>query len=302
MTQMKASIIIPTYNGAHKISILLKSLLRQDTSDFEVIIIIDGSIDNTVEIVKTFVPAFPKAQIIMQSNSGRSRVRNRGAERASGEILIFYDDDMEPTHDSVSRHIYFHEKYQGILGGNQIEERGAKKTDIQNYKATRNEIWMSKYANGLTRLDHSNLFFTAANCSMKRETFFAMNGFDERLSDAEDYDLAYRALQKGIDVFFDKSNRAYHHDPITARSYIQRLRQYSRAHAMLQAFHPERKTSQRRSFFVKRIIYSSLALRFWVRLIDEGFLKSRLLPESARFKLYDLIIQAMAVEYPNRSL
>ena len=268
----------------------------------EVVVVVDGSTDNTVDVLNNYRDKFFAYRVIVQQNKGRAVVRNTGVKESSGDLLIFYDDDMEPTHDSVSRHIYFHEKYQGILGGNQIEERGAKKTDIQNYKATRNEIWMSKYANGLTRLDHSNLFFTAANCSMKRETFFAMNGFDERLSDAEDYDLAYRTLQKGIDVFFDKSNRAYHHDPITARSYIQRLRQYSRAHAMLQAFHPERKTSQRRSFFVNRIIYSSLALRFWVRLIDDGFLKSRLLPESARFKLYDLIIQAMAVEYPNRSI
>jgi GT2 family glycosyltransferase len=160
---------------------------------------------------------------------------------------------------------------------------------------------MSKYANGLTRLDYSNLFFTAANCSMRRETFLTMNGFDERLSDAEDYDLAYRALQKGIGVFFDKSNRAFHHDPITAKSYIQRLRQYSRAHAMLEMFYPERKTSQSKNNFLKKAIYSSLALRFWVRLIDQGFLKSGL-PERARFKLYDLIIQAMAIEYPNRSL
>lgn len=301
MSDVKVSVIIPTYNGANKISILLNALLKQRYTRFEVIVVVDGSTDNTVTVLDSYRNKFTAYKVIVQQNKGRAVVRNRGVKEASGDLLIFYDDDMEPMQDSVSRHISFHASYQGILGGNQIEEREVKKTDIQNYKATRNEIWMKKYPIGLTQLNYSNLFFTAANCSIKRQTFFALNGFDERLTDAEDYDFAHRALQNGIDVFFDKSNRALHHDPITAKSYIQRLRQYSHAHAMLEKFYPERKSSPKSKLFFKRFIYSCLALPLWVRLIDSGFL-TMLLPECARFKLYDLIIQALAIEYPKRNL
>ncbi|MFD1000110.1 glycosyltransferase [Ohtaekwangia kribbensis] len=300
MSDVEVSVIIPTYNGVNKINVLLNALLKQTYTKFELVVVVDGSTDGTIAVLDDYRNKFAAYKVIVQPNKGRAVVRNRGVKESSGDLLIFYDDDMEPMHDSVSRHISFHDNYQGILGGNQIEERDVKKTDIQNYKATRNEIWMKKYSIGLTRLDYSNLFFTAANCSIKRKTFFALNGFDERLSDAEDYDFAYRAMQEGVEVFFDKSNQAFHHDPITAKSYIQRLRQYSQAHAILEKFYPERRMFKRKCFFLKKFVYSSLALRFWVILIDRGFLKG--LPESARFKLYDLIIQALAIEYPNRGL
>jgi glycosyltransferase involved in cell wall biosynthesis len=301
MTDMKVSVIIPTYNGAGKIGILLNSLLKQINTKFEVIVVVDGSTDTTVDVLNSFQSKFETFKIIVQENRGRAAVRNRGAQESSGNILIFYDDDMEIMENSVVRHISFHTYYDGIVAGNPIEERSLGKTDIQNYKATRSEFWINKYPDGLSELNHSNLFFTAANCSIKRSTFFSLNGFDERLSDAEDYDLAYRALQQNISVFFDKSNRAFHHDPITAKGYIQRLRQYGRAHSMLKNLNPDREINSEQNSLLKRSVYGCLGLPFLVRLIDKGSLQ-KALPEFVRFKLYDLIIHALAVEFPNRRL
>ncbi len=299
---MKVSVIIPTCNGANKIKTLLFSLLEQKEKGFEVIVIIDGSTDNTMEVLKSFESAFEDLKIVKQTNKGRSGARNKGVLEASGEILIFYDDDMELEPDSVGRCIWFHKNYSGIMGGYPVEFKNSKKTDIQNYKAYLTGIWTAKYPNGLTQLNHLNLFFSAANCSVKRNTFLMLNGFDERLTDAEDYDFGYRALEKGISVFFDKSNKVLHHDLITAEKYIQRLRLYGRAHSRLYELHPERKHNLtiNKSYW-KKILYRLIANPYLVKLIDKGFFKG-IFPESIRFKFYDLVIQALAVEFPWKRL
>ena len=299
--EMKVSVIIPTCNGANKIKTLLFSLLEQKEKGFEVIVIIDGSTDNTMEVLKSFEPAFKDFKIISQTNKGRSHARNKGVPATSGEVLIFYDDDMELDPDSVGRYIWFHKNYSGIVGGDPVEFMNSKKTEIQNYKAHLTSIWTAKYPKGLTQLNHLNLFFTAANCSVRRNTFLMLNGFDERLTDVEDYDFAYRALEKGISVFFDKSNKAVHHDLITAKSYVQRLRLYGEAHSRLVELHPERKEYIVAKSKMKRVFYRVVASSFLVRLIDYEFFKN-ILPEAIRFKIYDLVIQALAVEFPRKPL
>jgi glycosyltransferase involved in cell wall biosynthesis len=291
------SVIIPTYNGAHKIETVLSALTQQTVLPFEIIVVVDGSTDNTIEVVKSFEQIFSRLRIIQQANSGRAAVRNRGASEASGDILIFYDDDMKPHPDSVAQHASFHGKQNGILSGNQVEHERPDKTEIQNYKAHLTWMWTSKYSDGLNKLNPSNLFFTAANCSIKKSIFIALGGFDNTLTDAEDHDFAARALENGIDVFFDKENIALHNDPITCHSYINRLRAYAEAHQKLKQLHPGRyKTAEKKSFVVlKRIAYYILSFRIWSNLVDKQFF--RFLPRRYRYKLYDGIIQASAIEF-----
>lgn len=295
------SVIVPTYNGAAKIPLLLESLLRQTFQDFELVVVIDGSKDRTQEILQSYHNRFKAFKIISQVNSGRSVVRNRGVLEASGDLLIFYDDDMELDPGSVDRHIWFHKNYSGIVGGDQAEFKNSNKTDIQNYKAHLTRIWTAKYPQGITQLNQENLFFTAANCSIKRNTFLLLNGFDERLTDAEDYDFAYRALKSEIPVFFDKDNRAVHHDMITARSYVERLRLYGNAHFRLLVLHSERNKNRMVKSKLKKVFYWLMASPYLLRLIDFEVFK-KIMPEAIRFKLYDFIIQALAVEFPAKRL
>jgi GT2 family glycosyltransferase len=133
---------------------------------------------------------------------------------------------------------------------------------------------------------------------VRREVFQSLGGFDERLTDAEDHDFGYRALKAGIAVVFDKSNKAFHYDPITCTSYIKRLRAYARAHTTLHTLYPDRyKGTQTSSATGKRMVYKLFAFSFWPQLIDKG--RFTFLPEKQRYKLYDIVIQALAVEYPN---
>ena len=86
------SIIIPTYNRAHTVGKTLESCLGQDFSDFEIIVVDDGSTDNTREVVNAF--RSKKVQLIpLPVNQGVNIARNRGAASARGEWLIFQDSD-----------------------------------------------------------------------------------------------------------------------------------------------------------------------------------------------------------------
>lgn len=299
---VKASVIIPTFNGAHKINNVLDSLLVQTVKFIEVIIIIDGSTDKTGEIVLGYQGKFPHIKVIEQANRGRAGARNRGAHEASTDLLIFYDDDTQLEPQSIQKHIDFHMHYIGLVCGNPMEIACKTKTDIQNYKAAISNGWMAKYPDGITRLDMSNLFFTAANCSMRKETFAQLKGFDERLTDGEDFDLAYRAVQLGLNVYVDKDNIAEHHDPITCRSYVLRLRQYAASHQQLKTLHVnlENKTFSRYKS-MKRMVYRIFAPRFWVQMVDSGIFVF-LLPKKMRYKLYSVIIQSLAIEFPGRQI
>lgn len=91
---MKLSVIIPTYNESKDIAECLESLDTQTYKDFEVIIVDDGSTDQTIEIVKNYHPHSFKMMLLNQRHLGPALARNLGAKKAQGEILIFVDADM----------------------------------------------------------------------------------------------------------------------------------------------------------------------------------------------------------------
>jgi glycosyltransferase involved in cell wall biosynthesis len=292
----RVSVIIPTYNGAAKIPVLLKALAAQTYLDFEVIVVIDGSTDNTHAVVSAVQFGLP-LRIIEQPNQGRSVVKNNGAKNAIGNLFIFYDDDMEPAPDSVQKHVEFHQHHTGIVCGCSLERRSTNKTDIQNYKARLTEKWIEKYSPGLNRLTTKNLFFTAANCSITKENFSQLNGFIATLTDAEDFDLANRALDRGIPAFFDKDNIAVHHDNITCASYVVRCRQYRAAHQEFSVNNKlgESKPGKKFSLF-KKTFYWLFSFGGWPLLIDSSRILM-VLPENIRYRIYDFVIFSQSVVY-----
>ena len=87
------SIVIPLYNKEKQIAHTLQSVFAQTFQDFEIVIVDDGSTDNSVMEVKKFDD--PRVLLIQQSNAGVSAARNRGIEEANGELIAFLDADDE---------------------------------------------------------------------------------------------------------------------------------------------------------------------------------------------------------------
>jgi glycosyltransferase involved in cell wall biosynthesis len=94
MKESSISIVIPTYNGGKRIATCLTALLREIRDrDAEILVVDDGSTDDTAEVVGRF----SKVRLIGQKNAGPAAARNHGAQEARGELLLFTDDDCEPA-------------------------------------------------------------------------------------------------------------------------------------------------------------------------------------------------------------
>ena len=90
---IKYSFIVPVYNTSKYLDKCLKSLVNQTFNDFEIIIVNDGSTDNSKSIIYNYQKKYNNIKLINQKNQGLSSARNNGVKEASGKYLLFIDSD-----------------------------------------------------------------------------------------------------------------------------------------------------------------------------------------------------------------
>ncbi|WEF35674.1 glycosyltransferase family 2 protein [Pseudoduganella chitinolytica] len=88
---MLCSVVVPVYNKAAYLELAITSVLKQTHQDWELILVDDGSTDNSVEVIRRFTD--PRIRLVQQPNGGVSRARNRGIDAAKGELVCFLDAD-----------------------------------------------------------------------------------------------------------------------------------------------------------------------------------------------------------------
>jgi len=298
------SVIIPTYNGAHKIVNVLRALEQQTYKAFEVLVVIDGSTDNTQEVLKETSFDIKDLKIIYQENKGRAAVRNKGAQEATGGLLIFFDDDMRPTEDCIKAHVEHHNNFpDSICVGTAINDYKTAHTEMQKYKCYCSRIWnleLNKFEN--QPLPKSTPFIAAANFSINKKMFEALGKFDERLNDAEDYDLAVRAALENIPIYYNQKAHAWHDEDFTIGSYIKRRKGYINAHEQLKRLKPAvykefSRHSPRLDNGGKKLVFWLFSFNIWP-LAVQNFNFFRFLPKVVRFKIYDIIITSQTVYFP----
>lgn len=281
------SIIIPTYNGAHKLPAILDALQSQTYKDFELIVVVDGSTDNTLDVLHPYSNIFSNIQIIYQSNKGRAAVRNEGARKASGYLLIFFDDDMRPKPTCVEEHIRHHRTiHKSILTGAQIDDIEKARTDLHLFKCYLSRQWEKSLLDYKHKpLPKNLLHITAANFSIAKELFHDLGGFDNRLNDAEDYVFAINAFENNIPIYYKNEAFAWHDDFITFSSYLKRRNEYKKGYQKLQTLFP-----QWNSFFKKGNAVIKNRFYEFLCVVLDNFNFLIIFPKKIRFKIYEWIL------------
>ena len=117
---MKFSVIIPVYKAEYTLRRCVDSLINQNRSDAEIILINDGSPDSSGEICKEYAELYNQVKYIEKENGGVSTARNAGLSVATGEYILFVDSDDWIETDSYEHLLGLMEKYQVklVCGGN----------------------------------------------------------------------------------------------------------------------------------------------------------------------------------------
>ena len=103
------SVVIPLYNKEKQIAHTLQSVLNQTFQDFEIVVVDDGSTDESITEVEKFSDS--RIRLIHQQNAGVSAARNRGIEEAKGELIAFLDADDEWKSEYLASQYYLYQKY-----------------------------------------------------------------------------------------------------------------------------------------------------------------------------------------------
>ncbi|NJM20678.1 MAG: glycosyltransferase family 2 protein [Richelia sp. SM1_7_0] len=202
MSPPKVTVIIPTYNRAHLIKDAVESVLNQTYQDFELIVIDDGSTDNTKEILTIYGN---KLRHIFQENQGRSAARNYGINLAKGEYIAFLDSDDVWFPDKLERQVAILES----ASSNVVLVHGYKCIVDQNLQPVRG--WEFKLRNLYALAERgeetyenyldSPCIFTST-ILVKKKALLEINGYDISIQGREDLDLYLRLLLKDYDFAF----------------------------------------------------------------------------------------------------
>src|ERR1700730_17365864 len=116
MNQSFVSIVVPTYNRRASLARLLHALDQQTypNSEFEVVVVDDGSADGTVEFVQQRHAEFA-LRVIEQAHAGPAAARNLGVQEALGALILFLDDDVVPAPTLIEEHVTTHEVEQDAV-------------------------------------------------------------------------------------------------------------------------------------------------------------------------------------------
>lgn len=188
----KVSVVIPTYNRVSLISECIESVLRQTYKDFEVIVVDDGSTDDTEEVLK---PYHGRIRYIRQENAGVATARNRGVLEATGEYVAFLDSDdqwfenkLELQMDLMTRHP---ELVMACGNGIYLDGKDKGKQVIKEDRARQYE------KNGITLRDAFYRFpLRTSTILIKKDVFNQIGGFNESYRVAEDMHLAFSIMLK----------------------------------------------------------------------------------------------------------
>mgnify|MGYP006419104301 FL=1 len=226
----KISVVVCSYNGSSTIRDTMEGLKQLDYPSYEIIVVNDGSIDNTAEIVSEY-----DVRLINTENRGLSNARNRGMYEATGEIVAYIDDDAYPDPQWLKylASAYINSNHAG-MGGPNIKPFG----DGPIADCVANSPGGPLH---VLATDEIAEHVPGCNMSFRREALLEIGGFDPIYRAAgDDVDVCWRIQEKGYTIGFHPSAFVWHHCRNSFKMFWKQQQGYGKAEALLERKWPEK--------------------------------------------------------------
>jgi glycosyltransferase involved in cell wall biosynthesis len=237
-----ASVVIPTAGRRRLVQRLLDALARQtvEPSRFEVIVVSDGAVDGTVELVEGY-PAPFSLSCLSRPHQGRAAACNAGIDVTRGSLLAILDDDMEPVPGWLEAHLAAHGSSERtcVIGAVPVTaEADASPLEAwirRNFDE--HEKKLSEPGHRFTLAD-----FYSGNASLRRRLLEEVGGFDEDFSvlyGNEDVELYARLRRVGVELIFSTAAAAAQDYHKTFPAYARDTREAGRTAVLFARKHPD---------------------------------------------------------------
>ena len=183
------SILLPVFNDAKFIKKAVKSVLVNTYSNYELIIVNDGSTDNSLEILNTIKDQ--RIKVFNKSNSGLIETLNYGLKKCKNEIIMRMDGDDEIDTEKISKQLkYFFNSKSILLGtGGSVIDNNSKFKNLVNVPEDNISI-LKKMRKMQPSIIHASVMFY-------KDSIIKSGGYDEKFNIAEDYELFYLLSRLG---------------------------------------------------------------------------------------------------------
>ncbi len=242
-TAPKVSVVVATYNGARTLRLCLDSLQRLNYPDYEIILVDDGSTDDTQKIVAEVerqgrahgdvsFPAF--LSVRHEKNFGLSVARNTGITAATGEIIAFTDSDCRADEDWL----YY---LVGSLAGGEFVGIGGPNLLPPEDSRVAAAVMVSPGGPAHVMLtDREAEHIPGCNMAFYKRALQEIGGFDPIFTKAgDDVDVCWRLQEGGCKIGFSPSAFVWHYRRSTLNAYLKQQEGYGEAEALLVRKHPE---------------------------------------------------------------
>ena len=218
----KISIIIPAFNEAKTIKNCIKSLQNLDYPNFEIIVVDDGSNDDTYEVASQS----KFAKIFRQKNQGKPIALNTGISHSTGEIILTVDADTELDRGALKpiANRFASNKKLGAVAGN---------VKVKRESTILNIIQSTEYATGINLVRKGQsvigtvMVVPGPVAALKKEAI-EKAGFFSNDTFAEDFDITVNILKKGYEIEYEEKSLAYTDTPKSTEDLIKQRRRWYR--------------------------------------------------------------------------
>ncbi len=226
----KVSIVVASYNGGRTLPACLNSLVHLNYPNYEIVLVDDGSTDDTAKIASHY----PAVRTIHQANQGLSAARNAGIAAATGELIAFTDSDCRADEDWLYYMV-------GDLLKTDAAAIGGHNFPPAEDNWIAGAVAASPGGPAHVMLDDRNAeHIPGCNMMFWKWALEEIKGFDAQYRAAgDDVDVCWRLLQQGRRIAFSHAGFVWHYRRNTITSYLRQQRGYGVAEALLRYKHPE---------------------------------------------------------------